>query len=90
MVRFVYAVEDPGNAAAMPNEPARFVVRPNRRGAQVTGDRPTNELAAYELRTQGKLQWKVGGDKRDSDIVVEPKLSGAYFLGPPLPLMACT
>ena len=83
---FIFAVEDPGNGMASPNEPARFVVRPNGQ-VRVTGDRPTNELAAYELRTQGKLQWKVGGDKRDSDIVVEPKLSGAYFLGPPLPLM---
>jgi tetratricopeptide (TPR) repeat protein len=51
-----------------------------------TLDKVTNELAAYELRTQGKIKWKVGGggDKRDFD--AEPKLAGAYFLGPPLPL----
>ena len=48
-------------------------------------DTPTNELAAYELRTQGKIKWRVGGKKKEFD--VEPQLSEAYFLGPPLPLM---
>ena len=46
----------------------------------------TNELAAYELKTQGKIKWRVGGGGDHRDIDIEPKLAGAYFLGPPLPL----
>jgi len=41
----------------------------------------TNMLVALELETEGKLHWRVGGDGGD-----EPKLAGAFFLGPPLPL----
>ena len=48
-------------------------------------DAPTNELAAYELRTEGKIKWRVGGKKKEAD--VEPMLTDAFFLGPPLPLM---
>ncbi len=81
--QYVFAVEDTGSAA-LANEPPRVIVRPN--GAvRVLGDRPSNELAAFELRTQGKRKWTVGGERHDLD--TEPKLTGAYFLGPPLPLM---
>jgi outer membrane protein assembly factor BamB len=41
-----------------------------------------NELVALELKTEGKLRWKVGG----ADGGDEPKLAGAFFLGAPLPL----
>ena len=55
---------------------------PNGRRVHVNS-RTTNRLAARELRTQGKLMWEVGG----ADGEDEPKLAGAFFLGPPLPLM---
>ena len=44
--------------------------------------KPYNRLASLDLKTQGSLQWIVGGvDGED-----EPRLAGAFFLGPPLPL----
>jgi len=42
-----------------------------------------NVLVSRELRRQGYLQWTVGGETGG----VEPKLAGAFFLGPPLPYM---
>lgn len=53
-----------------------FTVDPQAQSKQV------NKLSAYELRTQGKLKWQVGGQTGDE----EPKLAGAFFLGPPLTL----
>jgi outer membrane protein assembly factor BamB len=53
-------------------------------GRQVPGGAgTTNRLVALDLRAQGKLQWIVG----DEDGTDEPRLAGAFFLGPPLPLM---
>jgi len=44
--------------------------------------KPYNRLVSLDLKTQGSLQWIVGGvDGED-----EPALAGAFFLGPPLPL----
>ena len=44
--------------------------------------KPYNRLVSLDLKTQGSLQWIVGGvDGED-----EPRLAGAFFLGPPLPL----
>ncbi|MBI3840169.1 MAG: PQQ-binding-like beta-propeller repeat protein, partial [Planctomycetia bacterium] len=77
----VYYVDDLGLAGVtasplrtfMPNGQQRFSA--NSRGA--------NRLAARELRTQVKLKWEVGGLTGED----EPKLAGAFFLGPPLPLL---
>ncbi|MFO0788508.1 MAG: PQQ-binding-like beta-propeller repeat protein [Pirellulales bacterium] len=38
----------------------------------------TNQLAAYELATQGKLAWELDGGRTTGP------LAGAFFLGPPL------
>ena len=81
--QYVFMVEDP-KSDGFSTDQQRVVVRQFGvwRGPI---DQATNQLAAYELRTQGKVVWKVGGsDKRDFDI--EPKLAGVYFLGAPLPL----
>lgn len=43
---------------------------------------PYNELVALNLKKEGKLLWKAGGEKGEE----EPRLAGAFFLGPPLPL----
>lgn len=41
-----------------------------------------NQLVALDLRGEGKLRWIVGGENGEN----EPRLAGAFFLGPPLPL----
>jgi len=46
------------------------------------GPKPYNRLAAYDVRT-GKLKWHVGGSPDEFGL---PQ-AGAFFLGPPLPLM---
>jgi outer membrane protein assembly factor BamB len=53
------------------------VQRPNESNAS------SNKLVALDLKAEGKLRWIVG-DEHGTD---EPKLAGAFFLGPPLPLM---
>jgi len=60
-----------------------LTVLPNGQRRNNSGNRDTNRLAARDLRTQGKLKWSVGGTSGED----EPKLAGAFFLGPPLPLM---
>jgi outer membrane protein assembly factor BamB len=42
---------------------------------------PSNTLVALDAKKEGKLRWAVGG----SSGLEEPKLAGAFFLGPPLP-----
>ncbi|HXT59763.1 MAG TPA: PQQ-binding-like beta-propeller repeat protein, partial [Pirellulales bacterium] len=41
-----------------------------------------NRLAAYEIATEGKLSWELGGEPQEDEL----RLAGAFFLGPPLPL----
>ena len=60
-----------------------MTVLPNGQRRCSVNTRGTNRLAARELRTQGKLKWEVGGVTGED----EPKLAGAFFLGPPLPLL---
>ena len=77
----VYYVEDLGLAGVNFNvRYDRAAQRPSH--AVGANSRGTNRLAARELRTQGKLKWEVGGLTGED----EPKLAGAFFLGPPLPL----
>ena len=44
--------------------------------------RPFNKLVALDIKRQGALVWIVGGESG----MDEPKLAGAFFLGPPLAL----
>jgi outer membrane protein assembly factor BamB len=46
------------------------------------GPKPYNRLAAYDIHT-GKLKWHIGGSPEEYGL---PQ-AGAFFLGPPLPLM---
>jgi outer membrane protein assembly factor BamB len=73
----VFIVEDPSNTLA--NQPT--IVRP-RWQHQLSGPRTFNLLIARELKTEGKLKWEVGGATGED----EPRLAGAFFLGPPLVL----
>jgi outer membrane protein assembly factor BamB len=77
----VYYVEDLGLAGV--NFNSRMTVLPNGHRNYSVNSRGTNRLAARELRTQGKLKWEIGGITGED----EPKLAGAFFLGPPLPLL---
>lgn len=45
-------------------------------------NKPQSELVALELKTEGKIAWSVGGTGSN-----EPRLEGAFFLGPPLPVL---
>ena len=54
------------------------VIGPGFRGITGEASAATNQLAAYELATQGKLVWEIDGARG-----VGP-LAGAFFLGPPL------
>ncbi|HUY34739.1 MAG TPA: PQQ-binding-like beta-propeller repeat protein [Pirellulales bacterium] len=49
---------------------------------QTSTTRSYNRLAAYEIATEGKLKWSVGGQTGDGQL----PLAGSFFLGPPLPL----
>src|SRR4029079_11431170 len=48
----------------------------NRNTVDVTAT--TNQLAAYDIATQGKLAWEIDGGRNAG------KLTGAFFLGAPL------
>ena len=82
--RQVYLIKDLGSNAGGNPMPANAAVQMfRRRGMNVPTDQSiSNKLFACELKTQGKLKWEVGGPSGEE----EPKLAGAFFLGPPLPL----
>lgn len=72
--------------ASSQNRRARLMIAGNpfgarRAGGDAVGPQPYNRLAAYELATEGKLVWQVGGEHGAA-----PELAEAFFLGPPLPL----
>ncbi len=50
-------------------------------GGTRPSDTGTNTLVALDLATEGKLLWRIGAGSEEAS-----KLSGAFFLGPPLPL----
>ncbi len=45
--------------------------------------RSYNQLVALDVKREGSLRWKVGGENGED----EPRLAGAFFMGPPLPLL---
>lgn len=61
---------------------SQLVFGPNLNRNQTTAPRG-NQLVACSLAEEGKLHWIVGGETGED----EPRLAGAFFLGPPLPLM---
>ncbi len=69
--------------AAGTSQPSVIIQRLGIGRPNTTGAMESNKLVALELKAQGKLRWIVG----DEDGTDEPKMAGAFFLGPPLPLM---
>lgn len=45
-----------------------------------------NRLAAYDIATEGKLVWSLGANEAALGRNKQPKLAGAFFLGPGLPI----
>ena len=79
----VFLVHDLGFAAAGMYAPNRVIVVQGGIAMRYPGSvRTTNQLVSLSLARQGAAQWIVGGDSGED----EPKLAGAFFLGPPLPL----
>lgn len=82
----VFMVQEPrSDGMAMEQQQIRIRQFGNRM-FQSQLDTLSNVLAAYDLPTQGKLRWIVGGGSERSDFSAEPALRKAFFLGPPLPL----
>lgn len=80
---YVFSVEDLNFNLPGQNAQPKMVVLPNgRRLPAPAWPRNFNRLAAHEIRT-GKLKWEVGGTKGEYEL----DLAGAFFLGPPLPLL---
>jgi outer membrane protein assembly factor BamB len=52
------------------------------RNAGAMAYRPYNEIKAIDVEREGAFLWEIGGQKG----LDEPKLAGAFFLGPPLPV----
>ncbi|MBM4005041.1 MAG: hypothetical protein FJ295_17430 [Planctomycetes bacterium] len=83
---FIFLLEELGFAAAgnVNNFGGGIMVQnngiPQRNRNQ---ERRTNQLVAVELKSEGKIQWRVG----DADGLDERQLAGAFFLGAPLPAM---
>jgi outer membrane protein assembly factor BamB len=61
----------------------RAVFMANGRMVQSPGAAPQNVLSAHSLRREGALEWYLGGLESE----MEPQLAGAFFMGPPLPLL---
>ncbi|MHB9044834.1 MAG: outer membrane protein assembly factor BamB family protein [Pirellulales bacterium] len=79
--RRVFSVEDLGLGSDAIMQRPVLMINGRRRTAPGL-PKPYNRLAAHDLRT-GKLQWEVGGPP-DVD---GSEQAGAFFLGPPLPLL---
>jgi len=77
----VYAVEGLGLEIGARHFHA--VLIGGRRSEDPAGPRPYNRLAAYEIRSEGKLKWHIGGSADEYGLAQ----AGTFFLGPPLPLM---
>jgi len=69
-----------GLDSAWPSRVPMLVVAGGRGGARELPT-PHNRLVAVFVEHQGKMAWSVGGLTGED----EPKLAGAFFLGPPLP-----
>ncbi len=75
----VFAIEDLG--ISLRGYGRRFIVQGGRHVENPVWPKSYNRLAAYDIHT-GKLLWHVGSSSDQFDL----ELSGAFFLGSPLPM----
>ena len=77
-----FCVETASNIQQTNNVQRMVIMAGGRRVMNGTqGLTASNRLAAYELSSEGKLLWEVGGSSTD-----DPSLAETFFLGAPLPL----
>lgn len=80
--RYAYVIDDLGYANTANMAVPRVNVLPGGRGVPNSSwSKPYNLLVALDLAREGYQVWAVGGNE-----VGNPALTGAFFLGPPLPL----
>ena len=77
-----YCVEEPSNSQQDAQVQRMVIQNGGRRFGAMNSRTPTNRLAAYELASEGKLVWEIGGPYGTPD----PSLAETFFLGAPLPL----
>ena len=76
-----FCVETASNIQQTNNVQRMVIMAGGRRVMNGTqGLTASNRLAAYELTSEGKLLWEVGGSSTD-----DPSLTETFFLGAPLP-----
>lgn len=78
--KLVFAVED--LQLPLPAIYSRAILMPGNVRSSSTSLMTSNRLAAFDIRSEGKLRWEVGGSHAE-----KLPLAGAFFLGPPLPLL---
>ena len=78
---YVFFVDDLGSATTQSLSRV-IVIQGGRRILNPVWPKKHNQLVALELASEGKLKWMIDGGTGEG----EPKLIGAFFLGPPLPL----
>ena len=83
--RLVFSVEDLGTEFGNDSVAVRQIIILGRVGRRISRsdiNSLCNRLAAHDIRT-GKLVWEIGGPEGQYTL----RQAGAFFLGPPLPLM---
>ncbi|MDA7979739.1 MAG: PQQ-like beta-propeller repeat protein [Pirellulales bacterium] len=77
----VYAIHNFGQVGSVLSQ--RMIMTPyGQRKLEPHWHDDQNQLVAFDLETEGKIVWSLGGSDGDC----ESSLADAYFLGPPLPL----
>ena len=81
--RSVFVLDELGFAPSLSNPARQMIIAQGGIAFRHPGaPQSSNQLVSLSLARQGAAQWIVGGENGED----EPKLAGAFFLGPPLPL----
>jgi len=79
----VFVLDELGFAPSVANQAQQIIIAQGGMAFRQPGaPQSSNQLVSLSLARQGAAQWIVGGENGED----EPKLAGAFFLGPPLPL----
>jgi outer membrane protein assembly factor BamB len=80
--RLVFTLEDLDVGAGNQQRANMIVFGPGGNRSEAAGHGPCNRLAAFNIATQGKLVWQLGGPGGPQAL----RQPDTFFLGPPLPL----
>lgn len=79
----IFVLDELGFAPSLTNPAQQIIIAQGGMAFRHPGaPQSSNQLVSLSLARQGAAQWIVGGENGED----EPKLAGAFFLGPPLPL----